>query len=149
MGYEHLEVIIDDASRYSVVVQVADETGVSAAKALEVAAAEFTRLGISIERVLTDNGRAYDSHAYRSVLADLAAKHKRTRPYRPQTNGKAERLIQTLLNEWAYARPYSSNDGRSAALPDFVDFYNRARPHTALGGRSPIDVVNNVSGDHS
>jgi transposase InsO family protein len=149
VGYEHLEVVIDDVSRYSVVVPVADETGSSAAHALEIAAAEFARLGVRIERVLTDNGRAYSSLAYRSVLEDLGARHKRTRPYRPQTNGKAERLIQTLLNEWAYARPYRLNDERAAALPEFVDFYNRARPHTALGGRSPIDVVNNVSGDHT
>lgn len=148
-GYEHIEVVIDDASRYAVVVRVADETGASAAQALELAAAEFARLGIRIERVLTDNGAGYRSMAYASVLGSLSAKHKRTRPYRPQTNGKAERLIQTLLNEWAYARPYSSNEDRSAALPEFVDFYNRVRPHTAIGGRSPIDVVNNVSGDHS
>jgi transposase InsO family protein len=149
VGYEHIEVIVDDASRYAVVVPVPDETGAAAVQALELAAAEFARLGIRIESVLTDNGRAYDSHGYRGALAALGAKHKRTRPYRPQTNGKAERLIQTLLNEWAYARPYSSNDDRSAALPEFVDFYNRARPHTALGGRSPIAIVNNVSGDHT
>ncbi len=148
-GYEHLEVIVDDASRYAVVVPVADETGRSAARALEVAAARFAGLGIRIERVLTDNGRPYRSIAYESVLASLDAKHKRTRLYRPQTNGKAERLIQTLLNEWAYARPYDSNQDRLAALPEFVDFYNRARPHTALGGRSPLDIVNNVSGDHT
>ena len=148
-GYEHIEVVIDDASRYAVVVPVAAETGASAAQALELAAAEFARLGIRIERVLTDNGGAYRSMAYASVLGSLSAKHKRTRPYRPQTNGKAERLIQTLLNEWAYARPYNSNQDRSAALSEFVDFYNRARPHTAIGGRSPIDVVNNVSGDYS
>lgn len=147
-GYEHIEVVIDDASRYAVVVRVADETGASAAQALELAAAEFARLGIRIERVLTDNGAGYRSMAYASVLGSLSARHKRTRPYRPQTNGKAERLIQTLLNEWAYARPYTSNQDRSAALPEFVDFYNRVRPHTAIGGRSPIDVVNNVSGDH-
>ena len=149
-GYEHLEVVIDDASRYAVVVPVADESGASAAHALEVAATEFAKLGIRIERVLTDNGWAYtQAAAYRVVLDRLGTRHKRTRPWRPQTNGKAERFIQTLINEWAYARPYQSNEERSAALSGFVDFYNRSRPHTALGGRSPLDVVNNVRGDHS
>lgn len=148
-GYEHLEVLIDDASRYAVVVPVPDESGPSAAHALETAAAEFARLGIRIERVLTDNAFSYTvSTRYRAVLDQLGARHKRTRPRRPQTNGKAERVIQTLLNEWAYARAYQSNDDRAAALPVFVNFYNRQRPHTALGGRSPLDAVNNVSGDH-
>ena len=149
-GYEHLEVVIDDASRYAVVVPVPDESGPSAAHALEVAAAEFASLGIRIERVLTDNGWAYTRAAdYRAVLERLGARHKRTRPWRPQTNGKAERFIQTLINEWAYGRAYRSNAERVAALPGFVDFYNRARPHTALGGRSPLDVVNNVRADHT
>jgi transposase InsO family protein len=148
VGYEHLEVVIDDTSRYAVVVPVADETAASAAAALEIAAAEFARLGIRIERVLTDNGGEYRSHAYRDALAALGARHKRTRPWRPQTNGKAERVIQTLLREWAYGRVYRSNNERADALPAFVDFYNRRRPHTALGGRSPLDAVNNVSGDH-
>jgi transposase InsO family protein len=150
VGYDHLEVVVDDASRLAVVVPVPDESGASAAHALEVAASEFARVGITIERVLTDNGWGYThATAYRAVLDRLGARHKRTRPFRPQTNGKAERFIQTLINEWAYARPYGSNSERSAALSSFVDFYNRTRPHTALGGRSPLDVVNNVSGDHS
>jgi transposase InsO family protein len=148
-GYEHLEVLIDDASRYTVVVPVADETAASAVLGLETAAAEFARLGIRIERVLTDNGAGYKSHAYRDTVAGLGARHKRTRPWRPQTNGKAERVIQTLLREWAYGRLYRSNAERELALPAFVDFYNRRRPHTALGGRSPLDDVNNVLGDHS
>jgi transposase InsO family protein len=148
IGYDHLEVVIDDASRYAVVVPVPDETGASASAALELAAAEFARLGIRIERVLTDNGAGYKSHAYRDVVDGLGARHRRTRPFRPQTNGKAERVIQTLLHEWAYARPYLTNRERTDALPVFVDFYNRRRPHTALGGRSPLDAVNNVSGDH-
>lgn len=150
VGYEHLEVVVDDASRLAVVVAVPDESGPSAAHALEVAAGEFAKLGITIERVLTDNGWAYThSTAYRAVLDRLGARHKRTRPWRPQTNGKVERFIQTLINEWAYARPYATSQERSAALQPFVDFYNRTRPHTALGGRSPLDVVNNVRGDHS
>jgi transposase InsO family protein len=149
-GYEHLEVVIDDASRLAVVVPVSDESSRSAAQALELAAVEFAARGFSIERVLTDNGLAYTrGRAYADALGGLGARHKRTRFHRPQTNGKAERFIQTLLNEWAYGRPYRSNQERLDALPVFVDFYNRARPHTALGGRSPLDAVNNVRGGHS
>ena len=118
---------IDDASRYLVVVPVPDETGRSAALALEAAAIEFARVGIRIERVLTDNGAGYRSHAYADAIDGLDARHKRTRPWRPQTNGKAERVIQTLLREWAYGRPYATNQERDMALPVFVDFYNRAR----------------------
>lgn len=147
-GYEHLEVIVDDASRYAVVVPVPNETAASAIGALEVAAAEFARLGIRIERVLTDNGTGYKAQ-FAATVGRLGARHKRTRPYRPQTNGKAERFIKTLLAEWAYGRAYWTNDERAAALPTFVDFYNRRRPHTAIGGRSPLDIVNNVSEDHT
>jgi len=148
-GYEHLEVVIDDASRYAVVVPVPDETAASAVTAIELAAVEFAKLGIRIERVLTDNGSGYVSRAYGRAVAALGAKHKRTRPWRPQTNGKAERVIQTLLREWAYARPYASNAERADALRPFVDFYNRRRPHTALNGRSPIAAVNDVLRDHT
>jgi transposase InsO family protein len=147
-GYDHLEVVIDDASRYAVVVPVPDETAASAIAALETAAGEFARLGIRIDRVMTDNGTAY-KRQFEAAVATLGARHKRTRPYRPQTNGKVERVIQTLLREWAYGRPYTTNRERQQALPAFVDFYNRRRPHTALGGRSPLDAVNKVLGEHS
>ncbi len=145
-GYDHFEVIVDDHSRRSIVVHVADESGSSAAHALHTALEVFAAEGITVERVLTDNGFAYRSGAYRSALG--GRRHSRTRPYRPQTNGKAERFIGTLVREWAYARPYHSNAERLAALPAFVDFYNQRRPHTALGGLSPATVVNNVRGDH-
>jgi transposase InsO family protein len=147
LGYDHFEVIVDDRSRRSVVVPVADETGTSAATALLQALAVFATDGIAVERVLTDNGVAYRSNAYRAALGER--RHSRTRPYRPQTNGKAERFIGTLVREWAYARPYRSNAERLATLPAFVDFYNERRPHTALGGLSPSAVVNNVRGDHT
>ena len=147
-GYEHLEVVVDDTTRYAVVVPVPDESPASATSALETAAAEFASLGIRIERVLTDNGGAYRSRHYAAAVDELGIRHKRTRPYRPQTNGKAERLIQTLLREWAYRRPYASNAERTGALRPFVAFYNRRRPHTALRGRSPLDAVSNVLGDH-
>jgi transposase InsO family protein len=150
LGYDHFEVVIDDRSRVGFVVPVPDERPASAARALELAAIEFARLGVQIERVLTDNGGPYRSHAYAATLVELGARHKRTRPYRPQTNGKAERFIKTLLAEWAYARPYGSNDERLAALADWVNSYNHERTHTALAGRTPMDVlVSNVRGNHS
>ena len=147
LGHDHFEVIVDDRSRKAVVVTVPDETATSAVLALETALAVFAADGIEVERVLTDNGAAYRSNAYRDALG--ARRHSRTRPYRPQTNGKAERFIGTLVREWAYARPYRSNTERLEALPVFVDFYNQRRPHTALGGLSPSAVVNNVLADHS
>jgi transposase InsO family protein len=146
VGYDHFEVIVDDRSRRSVVVQVPDDSGSSAAFALAEALAVFAAEGVGVERVLTDNGWSYRSAAYQAVLGNR--RHSRTRPYRPQTNGKAERFIGTLVREWAYARTYRTNAERLAALPDFVDFYNQRRPHTALGGLSPAAVVDNVRGDH-
>ena len=148
-GYEHLEVFVDDASRYAVVVPVADERAESASWAVELAISQFAAVGIRIERMLTDNGSSYRSHAYRDTLAAPGIRHKRTRPFRPQTNGKAERFIRTLLNEWAYARPYRSNGDRLHALRRFVDFYNRGRPHTAIGGLVPHAAVNHVLGHHT
>lgn len=147
LGYDHFEVVVDDRSRRSVVVQVPDESGASAAAALDVAIAAFEADGITVERVMTDNAWAYRGRAYRAVLGDR--RQTRTRPYRPQTNGKAERFIGTLVREWAYVRTYTTNEARLAALPGFVDFYNQRRPHTALGGLSPMAVVSNVHGDHN
>jgi transposase InsO family protein len=150
LGYDHFEVVVDDHSRVAFVVPVADERPASAARALELAAAEFARLGVRIERVLTDNGGSYRSHIYAAALTELGARHKRTRPYRPQTNGKAERFIKTMLAEWAYDRPYRSNAERLAALSDWVAYYNHERTHTALAGQIPMDVlVNNVHGNHN
>jgi len=147
LGYDHFEVVVDDRSRRSVVVPVTDESGASAAAALELALVTFGSAGIEVERVMTDNAWAYRSAAYRAALA--GRRQTRTRPYRPQTNGKAERFIGTLVREWAYARAYPTNTARLAALLGFVDFYNQRRPHTALGGLSPAAVVNNVHGDHT
>jgi transposase InsO family protein len=150
LGYDHFEVVVDDRSRVAFVVPVPDERPASAVRAIELAASEFARLGVRVERVLTDNGGPYRSHAYTATLAELGARHKRTRPYRPQTNGKAERFIKTMLGEWAYARPYRSNDERLAALAAWVDSYNHERTHTALAGRVPMDVlVSNVHGNHT
>jgi transposase InsO family protein len=148
-GYDHLEVFVDDASRYAVVVPVADERSESAAWAVELAAARFAEVGIRIERMLTDNGASYRGFAYREALVRLEIRHKRTRPFRPQTNGKAERFIRTLLDEWAYARPYRANGERLRALPRYVDFYNHGRPHTALRGLVPKAVVDDVHEQHN
>jgi transposase InsO family protein len=148
-GYEHLEVFVDDASRYAVVVPVADERAQSAAWAVELAVARFAEAGIRIERILTDNGSSYRAHTYRDALARLAIRHTRTRPFRPQTNGKAERFIRTLLDEWAYARPYRANGERLRALRRYVAFYNHGRPHTALRGLVPRAAVYDVHEQHS
>ncbi len=149
-GYDHLEVFIDDTTRLGFVALVEDERPASAVDALERAAAFYAARGIRIERMLTDNGSAYRSRAYAAALDQLAIRHKRTRPYRPQTNGKAERFIKTLLAEWAYARPYRSNDERLEALPEWLRIYNHGRPHTALDGLTPHQaLVNNVDGNHN
>jgi transposase InsO family protein len=148
VGYDHFEVFVDDASRLAAVIQVPDEQGASAARALELAAAEFAAAGIRIERVLTDNGAGYRSRAFAAALERLGARHRWTRPYRPQTNGKAERFIRTLLDEWAYVRLYRSNAERLAVLPRYLDFYNRRRPHTAIRGLVPLTAVNNVLKHH-
>ena len=146
IGYDHLEVIVDDMSRVACVVPVPDESGASATMALEAAAVFFAERGVRIERVLTDNAKAYTrSRLYAGLLEELGILHKRTRPYRPQTNGKAERFIRTLLAEWAYARPYRSNAERLAALPRWVRFYNERRHHTALDGRTPLEVLSTRS----
>jgi len=144
IGYDHFEVVIDDASRVAVVLPVPDESGASAAMALEIAASRFGESGIHIERVLTDNAFVYRGAAYAAVRERLGA-----RPYRSQTNGTAERFIKTALAEWAYARRYRLNEERLAALPRWVDFHNHGRPHTALRGLPPMqELVKNVRGNH-
>ena len=149
-GYDHFEVFIDDATRLGFVALVDDERPASAVAALERAAAFYAARGMRIERLMTDNGSAYRSRAYGLALSRLGARHKRTRPYRPQTNGKAERFIKTLLAEWAYARVYQSNDERLDALPEWLRLYNHGRPHTSLDGLTPHQaLVNNVDGNHS
>jgi len=151
IGYDHFEVVVDDASRVAYVAHVPDESGASAARALAEAAVFFAEQGVRIERVMTDNARAYTgSRAYADVLDGLGARHLRTRPYRPQTNGKAEAFIKTMLREWAYARLYRSNHERLRALPRWVDFYNRQRTHTEIGSIAPMTaLVNKVRGKYN
>ena len=110
----------------------------------------FNQLGITIERVITDNGSCYKSNAWRDCLEDLGITPKRTRPYRPQTNGKIERYHRILLEEWAYIRDWNSDAERSAACDDFVHFYNHHRAHGALGWSTPLTTLeDNVTGQHS
>ncbi len=110
----------------------------------------FKDHGVRIERVLTDNGTGYRGNALKAAVLALKAKHLRTRPYRPQTNGKAERFIQTMLREWAYGRIYARSSDRRRALPAWVRRYNRRRPHGSLGGKPLLTAaVSNVLGRHS
>jgi transposase InsO family protein len=149
VGYDHFEVVVDDATRLAYVAHVPDESARSASRALLDAAVWFAGHGVRIERVLTDNAWAY-RHSYDRAVDAIGARHKRTRPRRPQTNGKAERFIQTLLREWAYGRLYRSNAERLERLPGWVIEYNTERTHTSLGGITPMEaLVNNLHGNHS
>ncbi|MGC5410716.1 IS481 family transposase, partial [Streptomyces sp. DT225] len=150
MGFDYIHSAIDDHTRLAYSEIHNDEKAATCAHFLRRAAAFFTAHGISrIERVLTDNAWPYrKSFAWQQALADLDATGKLTRPYRPQTNGKVERFNRTLLDEWAYLRPYTSNNERTAALADFLHTYNHHRCHTALGGKPPISRVNNAPGQY-
>lgn len=154
-GWEFLHVAIDDRTRLAFAELLPDEKGVTCAAFLRRAAAFFSRHGIRrIERVMSDNGSPYLSADFRGAVASIQAKHVRTRPYTPRTNGKAERFIQTMLRLWAYVRPYNSSDERAWALAPWLRWYNRQRPHGSLGDRSPVETLkqlrrDNVVGDHS
>jgi transposase InsO family protein len=146
IGWEHLHVAVDDASRLAYTELLPDERKESACAFLTHALAFFTAHGISVERVMSDNGSAYRSHLFKSLLADAGLRHIRTRPYTPRTNGKAERFIQTSLREWAYLRAYQTSAERTQAMPPWISSYNHSRPHSALGGRPPVSRLNNVLG---
>jgi transposase InsO family protein len=153
-GYDYVQVCIDDRTRLSHAVLMEDETTVSCVAAFEASAAWFARNGIRIERVMTDNGSGYKKR-WREAIQALGMQTRYTRPYRPQTNGKAERLIQTLLREWAYGPTYHGNAARCAALPGYLDHYNTRRYHTSCKStpwqRAASDLarVNNVRGHYS
>jgi transposase InsO family protein len=136
-GYEYLHVCVDDYSRLAYTELLPDERGTTIAAFLHRAASSFAAHGITIKRVLTDNGSGYLSHTFADRCTQLQIKHSRTRPRRPQTNGKAERFIQTTLREWAYARRYSTSHERAATLPTRLNHYNYRRPHGSLSHRPP------------
>ncbi len=136
-GWEYLHVAIDDATRLTYAEVLAAADAPACAAFLQRTLAWFRRRGIRVRRLLTDNAMAYRAHALTAVCRRWALRHRFTRPYRPQTNGKAERVIQTLLREWAYRVPYRSSARRTAALAPYLRFYNHRRPHTSLGRRSP------------
>jgi transposase InsO family protein len=138
LGQDHLHVAIDDATRLAYAELLPTQDAPASVCFLEHARRWFARLGITVQSVMTDNAKAYTSHAMRAALAAHAIRHLRTRPYRPQTNGKAERFIQTALRRWAYKKPYRTSTHRNAALPDFLDCYNVERPHRSLGRVPPL-----------
>lgn len=148
-GYSYLHTAIDDHSRLAYTEILADERKETAVAFWHRARAWFTAAGITIERVITDNGSCYKSFTWRDALTAAGITHKRTRPYRPQTNGKVERFNRTLAEEWAYARPYRSDAERRAALDPWLHTYNHHRGHTALGGHPPASRVTNLSGQYT
>jgi len=148
-GWEYVHVAVDDFSRLAYAEVLTDEKATSAAAFLRRALAYYRRHGIQVERILTDNSSAYISTLHALACRRLGIRHPRTRPRRPQTNGKAERFIRTLIERWAYAYSYEHETERLAALPGALDFYNRFRPHRALGGLAPLQRVNNLPGTYS
>jgi transposase InsO family protein len=138
VGWEYVHVCIDDASRIACSQVFPDEKKESAIAALKAAVAYYKSLGVTVARVMTDNGACYKSHAFRDACADLGLRHIRTKPYTPKTNGKAERFIQTALREWAYAKTYQTSDHRTAELPTWLHRYNWHRPHGGIKSQTPI-----------
>ncbi len=137
LGYDYMHVAIDDNSRVVYVEPLADEKGETTAEFLERVVGFFAAKGITVKCILTDNGGNYISHAFADMARTHGIKLKRTRPFRPQTNGKAERFIRTLQQEWAYSRPFHSNQQRLKQLPRFINYYNRRRPHGGIDGAVP------------
>ena len=151
IGWEYVHVCVDDATRLAYVEVLEDERGETAVGFLRRAVAYFAEHGVQVRAVLTDNGSAYVSRLHAATCATLGLRHLRTRPYRPRTNGKAERFIRTLLAEWAYAATYSHSAHRRAVLAPWLAFYNQRRPHGALGHQAPVErlrrlTLNNVPG---
>lgn len=148
-GWQYLHLAIDDHSRLAYAELLASESPHDCVAFLRRAHAWYANQGISVERVLTDNGNGYRSYAWASACAELAIERRYTRPRRPQTNGKAEALVKTLLREWAYRFAYDSSAHRAKALAGYLRWYNRHRPHSSLGGQPPISRVSQVCGTHS
>ena len=149
VGTAFVHTVIDDHSRIAYAEICADEKADTAVGVLQRAVAWFSQHGVTVERVLSDNGACYRSFAWRDACAELDIKHKRTRPYRPQTNGKIERFHRTLGEGWAYARFYESTQQRNATLPGWLHHYNHHRAHSAIGGKPPITRLTNLPGHHT
>ena len=147
-GWQHLHVAIDDHSRLAYAELLPSERKHDCASFLKRAVAWYAEQGIVVERVLSDNAKAYHSHLWRDTCLELRIERRYTRPYSPWTNGKAEALIKTLLREWAYRFTYPTSRHRSRTLAGFLRWYNRRRPHGSLGGRPPISRVSHVCGQY-
>jgi transposase InsO family protein len=153
-GFEYVHTLVDDATRLAYAEVLRDERKESVCAFLRRAVAWLGAEGVRVERVLTDNGPGYRSRLHREVCAELGIAHKRTRAYRPRTNGKVERFIQTSLRRWAYRRVYATSAQRTAALVDWLHYYNHVRPHGSLNRQTPAQrlaglLVNNVAGGHT
>ena len=152
IGWEYVHIAIDDATRLAYVEVLADEKAITAIGFLRRAVQHYAAYGITVERLLTDNGSAYRSTIHAIACRALGIRHLRTRPYRPQTNGKAERFIRTMLAGWAYGAIYRSSTERNAALTGWLDWYNTRRPHGALSHKPPIarlKELNNLLGSYT
>lgn len=154
IGWEYVHVAIDDATRLAYVEVLDDEKAATAVGFLRRAIAHFAAFGVRVERLMTDNGNAYRSAIHALACKALGIRHLRTRPYRPRTNGKAERFIRTMLSGWAYGAIYRSSDERRRALAGWLDFYNRRRPHRSLGHQAPLERLhalnrNNLLGSYN
>ena len=148
-GYEFVHVMVDDHSRLAYAEVLDDLTASCAIAFLRRAVAWFAERSVRVRAVMTDNGACYAAHAYARALAQLGLRQLRIKPRRPRTNGKAERFIQTLLNEWAYVRIYGSSEERTRALPDYLRRYNFTRPHGSLSHQAPASRLNNLVGNYS
>jgi transposase InsO family protein len=148
-GWESVHVCVDDHSRLAYAEVLSDEQAITATGFLRRAVAFFARHGITVERVMTDNGAPYRSRLHAHACRELGLRHLRTQPYRPRTNGKAERFIQTLLREWAYGRVFQTSAERTAALEPWLTHYNFTRPHGALSHKPPGSRLTNLAGNYN
>jgi transposase InsO family protein len=152
VGWEYVHIAIDDATRLAYVEVLSDEKATTAIAFLARAVKHYASYAIRVEALITDNGSAYRSTVHAIACRSLGIRHLRTRPYRPQTNGKAERFIRTLLGGWAYGAIYRNSTERTASLAGWIDFYNRRRPHGALSHKPPIarlHELNNLTGSYT
>ena len=148
-GWQHLHIAIDDHSRLAYTEVLSGQDGTACAAFLRRAVAWYADQGIQVERVLSDNAKAYHSHLWRDTCLDKGIARRYTQPYTPRTNGKAEALIKTMLREWAYRYPYPSSQHRTRALAGYTRWYNRHRPHGSLGGKPPISRVSHLRGQYN